>query len=129
MAMEKDSPLKVRASWKNCYVTSPDHIENSPDWVTVGEASKLIGTYNERLHMAIKNNSIYAYYSERRKRIIINLEQAREWCCWRSFSFIKKSVSLESAFEIAADPNVKRKLIFHNGCRQKMYYVPELSHL
>ena len=129
MALEKQPALGVRASWKNCYVVAPDHCENSQEWNTVSECAKLIGTSVPRLNIAIKRGSIYAYYSERRKRRLINIEQAREWICWRSFSFIKKHLGFERTRKLSLNPNIKTKIIHWGGHHQKMYYVPELAHL
>ena len=127
--MEKASPLQVRASWKNCYEVAPDNIDLSPDWATVGETAKRIGCKTNRLNIAIKYRSLYAYYSARRKKRIVNVEQAREWACWRSFQFLNKKLGVEKAREIQNDPATKSKVIVWADYPHNMYYCPEIIHL
>lgn len=113
---------------ENIWAVLPQKYRNDPNWVTIREASRILGCTIIRVSGFAKERANYrVFLHPETKRKLVYLPELADAVNWRFRSFILSHCTPEQACHIfsTARKKVKRTPIFS----RTLYYCPELAHL
>lgn len=113
---------------ENIWAVLPEKYRDDPNWVTVGEAARILGCTHRRIAGLVQERSKYRIFIHpETKRKLVYLPELADVVNWRGEKFIREHCTPKVTARILS--TAEKKIIQTPLSKIHIYYCPELAHL